>query len=137
MRASPAHTVVAAAAAAREMLDAGEPLPEVWRHGLLQLLGDYQSALRRDVAEAEVLFAQAPDATGDKRVDAAFAGLAEHLARRDGWPPPAWTRDESRSTDTWWFVAELPGFHPRAMVESPLSFRTRGVFITSDALERV
>lgn len=45
--------------------------------------------------------------------------------------------DDGRSTDTWWFVAEMPGFHPRAMVESPLSFRKRGVFITSDALERV
>jgi hypothetical protein len=37
----------------------------------------------------------------------------------------------------WWFVTNLRGLHPRALVESPASFRRRGVFITTDALERV
>jgi hypothetical protein len=41
---------------------------------------------------------------------------------RDAWP--------------WWFVSDLRGMHPRALVESPSSFRRRGVFITSGALER-
>ena len=101
----PAHSVWAAAGAARQLLDAGEPLPDVWRHGIIQLLDDYESLLRhqgRDAAAA--LFAEAPDDTGDRRVDAAFAGLAEHLARRDGWPPRPWSREEHRSTDTWWFI---------------------------------
>jgi hypothetical protein len=136
----PQHSAAAAAGAAgaaRRMLDADEALSEVWRHGVVQLLDDYESVLRHEgPAAAAAMFAAAPDETGDQRVDAAFAGLAEHLARRDGWPAPAWTREERRSTATWWFVASLPGFHPRAMVESPLSFRKRGVFITSDALER-
>jgi hypothetical protein len=36
----------------------------------------------------------------------------------------------------WWFVTDLRGLHPRALVESPSSFRRRGVFITSGALDR-
>jgi hypothetical protein len=36
----------------------------------------------------------------------------------------------------WWFVTDFVGLHPRALVESPLSFRKRGVFITSGALSR-
>jgi hypothetical protein len=36
----------------------------------------------------------------------------------------------------WWFVTTLKGLHPRALVESPLSFRKRGVFITGGALQR-
>ena len=59
-----------------------------------------------------------------------------HLARRDGWRVPAWTRDPEREAVPWWFVTDLRGLHPRALVESPSSFRRRGVFITSDALAR-
>jgi hypothetical protein len=36
----------------------------------------------------------------------------------------------------WWFVTDLRGLHPRALVESPSSFRRRGVFITDGALSR-
>lgn len=32
---------------------------------------------------------------------------------------------------------DLTGLHPRALVESALWFRKRGIFITSDALVRV
>jgi hypothetical protein len=70
-------------------------------------------------------------------VDAALAALAEHLGRRDGWPVPAWARDPDREAMPWWFVSDLRGMHPRALVESPSSFRRRGVFITRSALERV
>jgi hypothetical protein len=78
-----------------------------------------------------------PPSTGDVRVDAALAALAEHLARRDGWSAPTWTRESRREAEPWWFVTDLRGMHPRALVESPLSFRRRGVFITRGALERV
>ncbi len=132
------HSVMAAAANARGMLDAGEALANVWRHCIIQLLDDYESARRCEGDEdAASLLAQAPDRTGDDRVDAAFAALAEHLARRDGFQVPRWATEPDRTTGIWWFVVTLPGLHPRALVESPLSFRKRGVFITSAALERV
>jgi hypothetical protein len=43
-------------------------------------------------------------------------------AGREAWP--------------WWFVTDLRGLHPPALAESPSSFRRRGVFITSGALDR-
>jgi hypothetical protein len=119
------------------MVAAGEPLKHIWRYAVLQALDDYSSVLRHEgIAAAARWWEEEPGTTGDARVDAAFAALAEHLARRDGWIVPSWALDPSRETTTWWFVSDLAGQHPRALVESPLSFRKRGVFITSDALVR-
>ena len=83
-----------------------------------------------------MVFRDAPRATGDTRVDAAFAAMAEYLARRDGWTVPPWARLPEREAWPWWFVTDLRGLHPRALVELPSSFRRRGVFITSGALDR-
>jgi hypothetical protein len=71
------------------------------------------------------------------RVDAALAGLAEHLARHDGWTPPRWAFDEGRYATPWWFVSGVRSWHAAALVESPLAFRKRGVFLTESALDRV
>ena len=60
--------------------------------------------------------------------------MAEYLARRDGWEVPSWARLPGREAWPWWFVTDLRGLHPRALAESPSSFRRRGVFITSGAL---
>jgi hypothetical protein len=120
------------------MLDARAPLGRVWRFALVQLLDDYTSVMRlHGVDTATAMFGDAPDPTGDVRIDAAFAAMAEYLARRDGWLVPAWACDPAREAMPWWFVTELRGLHPRAFVESPLPFRRRGVFITTGALERV
>ena len=82
------------------------------------------------------MWSAAPRSTGDSRVDAAFAAMAEYLARRDGWMVPSWARLPEREAWPWWFVTDLRGLHPRARVESPSSFRRRGVFIISGALDR-
>lgn len=132
-----ANAVSDAAVEAARRLSAGEPLKLVWRYPLLQLLDDYRSAVGQLGLEvAASLWTTEPPRTGDGRVDAAFASLAEHLARRDGWAVPAWARHASRESSEWWFVTDLVGMHPTALVESPLSFRKRGVFITRDALAR-
>jgi len=105
---------------------------------LMQLLDDYRRAVRSDgVPAAARLFDDAPPTTGDVRVDAALAGLAEHLARHDGWTPPLWAFDESRQAKPWWFVSGVRSWHAMALVESPLAFRKRGVFLTASALDRV
>lgn len=126
-----------AVAEALRRLIAGDPLKLVWRYPLLQLLDDYTSAVEQlGIGAGASMWADEPQRTGEPRVDAAFAAMAEHLARRDGWPVPAWAVDPSRETLEWWFVTDLVGMHPAALVESPLSFRKRGVFITRDALVR-
>jgi hypothetical protein len=120
------------------MLASGERLSRVWRFALVQLLDDYNSILRHSGSvAAAAMWRDEPSTTGDGRVDAALAALAEYLARRDGWSVPEWAREPQREALPWWFVTELRGMHPQALVESPSSFRRRGVFITRSALERV
>ncbi len=126
-----------AADVAAGMVGSGARLQDVWRHAVVQLLDDYESVRRHDgLVAAQAMWAVQPRRSGDRRVDAAFAALGEYLARRDGWPAPAWVRDPELEAVPWWFVTALRGLHPRALVESPLSFRKRGVFITNGALKR-
>lgn len=131
------ETADQAADSATAMLQDGERLSSLWRYVLVQLLDDYTSVLRhRGVSAAAQMWFSPPRSTGDSRVDAAFAGMAEYLARRDGWTVPSWARLSEREAWPWWFVTDLQGMHARALVESPSSFRRRGVFITSGALDR-
>jgi hypothetical protein len=126
-----------AADSAVAMIEEGERLSRLWRYVFVQLLDDYTSVLRHQGVQAAArMWASAPRPTGDVRVDAAFAAMAEYLARRDGWAVPSWARLPEREAWPWWFVTDLRGLHPRALVESPSSFRRRGVFITSGALDR-
>ncbi len=119
------------------MLADGERLSRLWRYVFVQLLDDYTSVLdHAGVQAAARMWSEAPQRTGDSRVDAAFAAMAEYLARRDGWTVPSWARLPEREAWPWWFVTDLRGLHPQALVESPSSFRRRGVLITSGALER-
>lgn len=115
---------------AASMLADGDTLHHVWRYAIIQLFDDYQSDLLPERFTAE-------PARVREEIDAALAALVEHVARRDEWTPPAWARDTSRYSRTWWFVTPLKGLHARALQESPASFRKRGVFITGDALQRV
>lgn len=110
-------------------------LNRVWRHAILQLLDDYEAA-RRNGEPAHELLLPEPPPTGDARIDAALAALAEHLGRRDGWVPPTWVTDPARYAEPWWFVAGLPSLEATTIQQSPLAFRKRGLFITAAALSR-
>jgi hypothetical protein len=132
------RSVADAAQLARRLLADSGLLQQIWRFVVMQLLDDYASVLRHSGVEAASrMWTPEPPLTGSNQVDAALAAMAEYLARRDGWPAPSWVRDPRREASPWWFVTDLRGFHPKALVESPSSFRRRGVFITADALVRV
>jgi hypothetical protein len=127
-----------AALLADELLAEGETLQAVWRYAIIQLLDDYSRDLARAGASvASRRFDREPPVTRSVEVDAALAALAEYLARRDNWLVPSWARKPGRYSDKWWFVTPLRGMHATALQESPASFRTRGIFITSGALSRV
>jgi hypothetical protein len=68
-----------------------------------------------------------PDPTGDDRWDVLFAGLAEHLAMRDGQAAPGWSA--SRGLRRFWFPFDTPGARAQALVHAPAAFRRRGVFV--------
>ena len=110
----------------------------MWRHCVVQLLDDYGHDLGRSGSEvASQRFEVERALTASAEVAAALAALAEYLARRNGWTTPRWARKPGRYSRKWWFVTPLRGMHPTALQESPPSFRTRGIFITSGALSRV
>ena len=73
------------------------------------------------------LLADVPGPTGDERWDALFAGLAEHLAMRDGRDAPDWSA--SRGLRRFWFPFDTPGARAQALVHAPAAFRKRGVFV--------
>ena len=73
------------------------------------------------------LLADAPGPTGDERWDVLFAGLAEHLAMRDGTDAPGWSA--SRGLRRFWFPFNTPGARAQALVHAPAAFRRRGVFV--------
>ncbi len=75
----------------------------------------------------ERLLADAPGPTGDERWDALLAGLAEHLAMRDGAAAPEWSA--SRGLRRFWFPFDTPGARAQALVHAPAAFRRRGVFV--------
>jgi len=77
--------------------------------------------------ERRRLLEDAPGSTGDERWDVLFAGLAEHLAMRDGKAAPGWSA--SRGLRRFWFPFDTPGARAQALVHAPAAFRRRGVFV--------
>src|SRR5260370_39421419 len=72
------------------------------------------------------LLEDAPGPTGDERWDVLFAGLAEHLATRDGKAAPGWSA--SRRRRRVWFPFDTPGARAQALVHAPAAFRRRRGF---------
>jgi hypothetical protein len=94
-----------------------------WRL-VVEFLKEYQ---RESVGARQRLLADAPGSTGDERWDVLFAGLAEHLAMRDGTDVPGWSA--SRGLRRFWFPFDTPGARAQALVHAPAAFRKRGVFV--------
>jgi hypothetical protein len=73
------------------------------------------------------LLEDVPGPVGDERWDVLFAGLAEHLAMRDGQAAPGWSA--ARGLRRFWFPFDAPGARAQALVHAPAAFRRRGVFV--------
>jgi hypothetical protein len=73
------------------------------------------------------LLTAVPESTGDERWDVLLAGLAEHLAMRDGKDAPGWAA--SRGLRRFWFPFDTPGARAQALVHAPAALRRRGVFV--------
>jgi hypothetical protein len=69
--------------------------------------------------------------------DAYLGAAAEFLAMRRGWKTPEWTESPNRFMNVPFFAGELEGLKPLLLMESPLSFRRRLIFVSENALERV
>lgn len=69
-----------------------------------------------------------PELTHDSRVDALMAAFAEWICVEKHLHTPLWTV-EHRVCAPFWFLNSLPVFRALAMVESPPSFASRGIFV--------
>jgi hypothetical protein len=68
--------------------------------------------------------------------DAYLAALAEHLALSDRLDVPAWTEQPERFLSEPFFAGGLESLKAILLVESPLAFRRRLIFISADGLSR-
>jgi hypothetical protein len=96
-----------------------------WRL-VVEFLKEYH---REPAGARQRLITEAPGSTGDERWDVLVAGLAEHLAMRDGKMlcKPQWSA--SRGLRRFWFPFDTPGARAQALVHAPAAFRKRGVFV--------
>jgi hypothetical protein len=90
---------------------AAEPDFDVQWRLVVEFLKEYHG---EPVGERGWLLADMPEPIGDERWDVLFAGLAEHLAMRDGQDAPPWSA--SRGLKRFWFPFDTPG--PRAGARS-------------------
>ncbi len=68
--------------------------------------------------------------------DAYLAAVAEHLALRFGLPTPEWSEAPTRFLSEPFFAGGMEGLKALLLIESPLAFRRRMIFVSHDALSR-
>lgn len=68
--------------------------------------------------------------------DAYLAATAEHLCLSNHVQPPLWTEKHGPGLSTPYFAGGLETLKALLLVESPLAFRRRNIFISRDALFR-
>lgn len=68
--------------------------------------------------------------------DAYLGATAEHLARANGLGIPAWAMTEERRLQRPWFASNLSALRAVLILESPVAFRSRNLFVSENALTR-
>lgn len=100
-----------------------------------EFLDDFYAAEGKTERQLAMLVGR-PDLTGDPRFDAYLAALVEHLAVKRSLPVPAWVHESERFLERWWFPTSFKTLHALALVQSPASFRRRGIFVDETELQR-
>jgi hypothetical protein len=67
--------------------------------------------------------------------DAFLAATADHLARANGFQPPAWTLNPERALEKPWFSELFPSVRLLLLRDTPSAFKERNVFVFASALE--
>jgi hypothetical protein len=102
--------------------------PEAWKLPFYDFVDDFR--YHREMSALDDGF------TGyDGQFDALLASTVEALCCEIGKDPPAWT-GRVAAAEKPFFVSGLENLKATALVESPLTFRKRKVFVTSSFLQR-
>jgi len=119
-----------------EAIRRGEPLT-LWRLG--DLVDDFR--LRATTAEEKLaLVSETPvwiDTPSQEDCNAYWAATVETLCRETGLKPPEWTESPRCYLHRPWFAGTLESLKAILLAESPVAFRRRNLFVSSDALVRV
>ena len=103
--------------------------PPHWRVFLMDFVDDFRHYKNPEmIAE--------PFEPGDDKIDALLASTAEYLCDELKMKIPAWL-DDVRPCGEPFFVSGIENLKARAIVESPLRFRIRKIFVLEDFLSRV
>ncbi len=89
-----------------------------------------QPALRQSMIDAE------PAITGTALTDAYIGAVGEHLARRWSLRIPTWTDDPRRTLHEPVFAGGIEALKAMLLVQSPLAFRKRMIFVEHEPLRR-
>jgi len=77
-----------------------------------------------------------PFALSDQKMDALLASMAESLCDEMDIEPPEWLAEVPACREPY-FVGELENLKAFSLVESPLRFRIRKIFVLENFLSRV
>lgn len=97
-------------------------------------LFDFVDALRR--TENRELIEKTPHENLSESLKAVFAASVETLCDELGWIPPKWCTTVDSLAQPY-FVSGIENLKASALVESPVHFRKRGVFVLKNFLSRV
>jgi hypothetical protein len=104
--------------------------PENWFIPLMDFVDDFRRY--KDVSSVEHSF----EPGGNERIDALLASTVEYLCDELGLENPEWTWDIPPCKEPW-FVSGIENLKAITIVESPVFFRRRKVFVLENFLERV
>lgn len=102
--------------------------PAQWRLPLMDFVDDFRH--HRDIQALHD-----PFPTRDPAVDALLASTAESLCREMNLPSPDWIACIPASPSAW-FVSGFDSLRAIALVESPVDFRVRKIFVHENFLSR-
>jgi hypothetical protein len=103
--------------------------PRWWCIHLMNFVDDF----RRHKDKSAVI---EPFELGDQRMDALLASTAEALCDEAGIEPPEWLEGVPDLKEPW-FVGDLERLKAISIVQSPLRFRIRKIFVLENFLTRV
>jgi hypothetical protein len=103
--------------------------PGMWEIPFMEFVDDFRR--ERNVAMLGEYFR-----LGDERFDALLAATVDCLCREQHLATPAWVADVPACRKPW-FVAGVESIKAIALVESPVEFRMRKIFVLANFLSRL